>query len=74
MPPIEQILIGALVALLAAHGLWKARWLLEQTRKGQRLTHWLGFERALITLRVILLLGALFGILLATNVIRPIRW
>ncbi len=74
MPPTEQILIGALVALLSLHGLWKARWLLENTRKGQRLAGWLGAERGLLALRVVLVLGAVLGILLATNVIRPVNW
>ena len=70
----EQILVGALVALVSLHGLWKADWLLEHTRKGQKLVGWLGPEKALWVLRGLLIAAVVFGVLLATNVVRPIRW
>lgn len=70
----EQMVMGALVALLCAAGLWHARWLARETVKGQWLTRRLGADRALWTLRALLVLGITFGILLATNIIRPVRW
>jgi hypothetical protein len=70
----EQVLIGVTVALLCGLGLWHDRWLLSGTRKGQRLVGWFGEQRGLWVLRVLLVSGALFGLLLATDVIRPVRW
>jgi hypothetical protein len=70
----EQIIIGALVVLLCVQGLWSQRWLLEQTRKGQRLVRRFGPKRAALLLRAILVGGLLFGALLAANVIRPVQW
>ena len=72
--PTEQILIGVLFALLCLAGLWKDRWFLENTTKGERLADKLGAARALWVLRILFLLGLLFGALLATNVIRPVQW
>jgi hypothetical protein len=70
----EQVLIGATVALLCSLGLWHDRWLLTRTRKGQRLIRWFGERRGLWVLRSLLVSAALFGVLLATDVIRPARW
>ena len=70
----EQILIGATTAALCALGLWKSAWLFAETRKGRRLAHWLGETRGLWALRGLLLAGAAFGVLLAADVIRPLRW
>ena len=70
----EQAILGAAIALLCAGGLWKDRWLFEQTKKGRRLARWCGETRGLWVLRSLFVLGAAFGVLLATNVIRPVRW
>ena len=74
MPSGEQIFIGVAVAAGCLLGLLSEHWLLEQTRKGRRLERWLGKHRAIWVLRVLLLLGMIFGILLAINVIRPLHW
>ena len=72
--PNEQILIGVVVSVLCLAGLVKDRWFLEHTRKGQWLTRRLGPTRAVWALRGLFSAGAVFGILLATNVIHPVRW
>ena len=72
--PGDQILMGITVAVLCGLGLWKERWFLEQTEKGRRLVRWFGPRRALLILRLLFGAGTLFGILLATDVIRPIGW
>lgn len=74
MPDNEQILMGTATALMCALGLWKSQWLLENTRKGQRLQQALGLARAIWVLRGLLLLGMMGGILLAVNVLRPMQW
>ena len=70
----DQILMGTVVAVLCGLGLWKDRWFLEHTEKGQRMVRWFGPRRALLILQLLLGAGAMFGILLATNVIRPVQW
>ena len=72
--PLEQIFIGSVSAALCLAGIWHDRWLLTETKKGKRLVAWFGEHRALWVLRGLLAAGLLFGVLLATNVIRPIRW
>ena len=74
MPEKHQILMGSAIAALCLLGLWQSRWFMHSTRKGQRLRDWLGDERALSLLQVLFALGAAFGVLLATNVIRPVQW
>jgi hypothetical protein len=70
----EQTILGIAMAVLCFAGLWNDRWFLENTKKGQRLARWLGGTRGLFVLRALFLIGATFGILLATNVIRPVKW
>ena len=72
--PKEQIFIGITVAVLCAAGLCKERWFLTRTKKGKRLIGWFGEEKAIWVLRGLFGLGMLFGLLLAMNVIRPVRW
>ena len=74
MPNKEQILIGTVVALLCSAGLWSARWFLRETPKGQWLSRRLGDERALWVLRGLFAAGIAFGLLLATDAIRPVEW
>lgn len=54
--------------------LMRERWFLSETKKGQRLVAWLGPVRAIWALRGILGLIAAVGALLASEIIRPIRW
>lgn len=70
----EQIVIGGGVALLCGLGLWHDRWLLTRTSKGRWLIARLGADRALWTLRALLAGGVAFGVLVATDVIRPVKW
>jgi len=70
----EQILIGYTTAALCVAGLFKSSWLLEHSRHGQRLIRWFGADRAPYVLKLLLGLGFLFGILLGSDWIQPIRW
>jgi hypothetical protein len=70
----EQILIGVLVAVVCAAGLWNGRWFLEKTRKGQWLARRFGEETALWVLRGLLSAGTVFGVLLALGVVNPVQW
>lgn len=71
---IEQIIIGGATAALCLVGVWQADWLLEHTKKGRRLVAKFGDLQAARILRLLLLLGAVFGTLLAAGIISPIRW
>ena len=70
----EQIFIGVTVAVLCVAGLCKDRWFLAHTKKGKRLIRWLGEEKAIWLLRGLFGLGILFGLLLATDIISPVKW
>ncbi|MEO1997379.1 MAG: hypothetical protein ABGZ17_19145 [Planctomycetaceae bacterium] len=70
----EQTLIGYTTAVLCIVGLAKAGWLLNHSRYGQHLIRWFGPRRAPFVLRLILLLGTVFGLLLGIDWIQPIRW
>lgn len=74
MPPKDQILMGVAVAVLSLVGLWQTDWLVQNTRKGEWLARRLGERRAGLVLRAAFALLAVFGALLAANVIRPLRW
>lgn len=66
--------MGTAVAVLCFAGLVKIKWLITQTPKGQKLVKHFGEENALHLLRLFLILGILFGSLLATGIINPIQW
>ncbi|QDT28119.1 hypothetical protein Enr10x_34580 [Gimesia panareensis] len=70
----ENVLIGGFVAAFSLWGLIKEQWFLAETRKGQRLTQWFGPARAIWVLRLIFLIGIVFGVLLALGLIQPIQW
>ena len=75
MPAISQdMAMGAGIVALCLMLMFRERWILDQTRKGQRLVQWCGPDRAPWVLRAILLAGILFGGLLANGTIRPIQW
>ncbi|MFO1020845.1 MAG: hypothetical protein U0903_09140 [Planctomycetales bacterium] len=69
-----QIVIGAIITLGSLLGLRHDRAILEQTGYGRWITWLFGAEKGLWFLRLVIILFALFGVLLASNVIRPIRW
>lgn len=66
--------MGSVTALLCVFGLIKSEWILNNTKKGERLIGWFGAGRAIWILRGLLVFGAVFGVLLAINVIRPVQW
>ncbi|MCA9055870.1 MAG: hypothetical protein KDA75_18680 [Planctomycetaceae bacterium] len=69
----EQLLIGGTTAAMCLAGLWHQGWLLEHTRKGQRLVAWCGSANAAWLLRLLLAAGLGFGVMLAIGVINPLR-
>jgi hypothetical protein len=68
-----QTTMGGLVALLCLYGLWRHRWFFENTRKGRRLAQWFGETGGLGVLIGLLCIGMIFGLLLASDVIRPMH-
>ena len=65
--------MGTATALLCLTGVWRTDWLIEHTRKGQWLAQRFGGRKAAIVLWLLFGTGIVFGILLATNVIRPLN-
>lgn len=72
--PREQILMGLTTAALCGAGLYGEGWLLTETRKGQKLVAACGADMAVWILRGLLTAGIVFGVLLATGIVNPIRW
>lgn len=70
----EQAFVGTATAVLCLAGLRCNAWLLEHTRKGRRLVGRFGTVPAVWILRGLFVAGAIFGVLLATGVINPVRW
>ena len=70
---LDGCLVGE-AAVLCGVGLVYSRWFLENTRKGERLVHWFGADKAVWVARGLFGLGLVFGLLLAGNFIRPIQW
>ena len=66
--------MGIAVAAISLLGLCNDRWFLQNTKKGQRLVTWFGEQRAAHVLRALFLVVMILGILLATDVIRPMQW
>lgn len=66
--------MGSVTALLCVVGFVKSEWILNNTKKGERLIGWFGAGRAIWILRSLLVFGAVFGVLLAINIIRPVQW
>jgi len=71
---LEQTFIGGTTALLCVAGLWHQGWLLSETPKGQKLISRLGEHGAALTVRLLLVLGLIFGLALAAGFVHPIRW
>lgn len=69
-----QILIGAIIVAGCLLGLRHDRAILDQTGYGRWITWLFGVEKGLWFLRGLIVLLALFGVLLALNVVRPVRW
>jgi hypothetical protein len=69
-----QTAMGLLVVGLCLFGLWHDRVLLDRSRYGRRLVNRFGEIGGRRALRGLLVVGIVFGILLAADVIRPIQW
>jgi hypothetical protein len=74
MLPTHQILMGAAVAVLSLVAFLKTDWLLRNTGKGEWLARRCGESRARLYVRMFFFFAAVFGLLLATNVVRPLQW
>ncbi|HUG91001.1 MAG TPA: hypothetical protein VML55_09220 [Planctomycetaceae bacterium] len=72
--PKDQILIGSLFAVVCLIVAWKARWMCEHSNVGRRLAERLGVGGAMWVIRAVFGALAVFGVLLATNVVRPVQW
>lgn len=70
----EQIVVGGITAILCLAGLRNHRWLLANTRHGRRLAKRFGEPTSVWIVRILLVAGAVFGVLLAANVVRPVQW
>lgn len=69
-----QLLIGAIITAGCLLGLRHDRWILQESGYGRWIRWLFGDERGLWFLRSVICLLALFGILLALNILRPLRW
>jgi hypothetical protein len=72
--PTHQIVMGAAVAALSFVAFLKTDWLLRNTSKGEWLTRKFGERKARLYVRSFFFFAAVFGVLLATNVVRPLQW
>lgn len=66
--------MGVAIVGLCLFGLWHVGWLLEHSRYGRRLVIWFGVIGGRRAMMGILIAFAIFGVLLAADVIRPIQW
>lgn len=66
--------IGSVFALICLAAVWHGRWLVAHTPKGQGLARRLGEAKAVWLVRGVFAAGAVFGALLAADVIRPVQW
>jgi hypothetical protein len=69
-----QTAMGAMIVGLCLFGIWHRDWMLVNSRYGRRLVIWFGPEGGRRALISFLLLGVVFGILLAADVVRPMHW
>lgn len=70
----QDTAMGIAIILACLMILFRERWFLAETTKGQRLTTRFGPVRAIWILRGLLFAVATLGGLLAAGVIHPIRW
>ncbi len=70
----QDTAMGIAIVFACLMILFRDRWFLAETTKGQRLVQRYGAQRAVWILRGLLLVIAVFGGLLASGVVRPIKW
>lgn len=70
----QHVIVGGLTCLLCALLAAQSKWFLANTRKGAFLVRQFGDQGAPWVLRGLALTGIVVGVLLALEVIRPIRW
>ena len=70
----EQVLIGSVVSALSVVGIWNDGWFLKNTSKGQRLVAVFGERKASWIWRTLMAASGVFGVLLACDIIHPVRW
>jgi hypothetical protein len=70
----QDAVMGIAIVLCCVLLLFRERWFLAETGKGQRLVQQFGFDLAVWILRGVLLSIAVLGGLLASGIVRPIRW
>ncbi|QDU80893.1 hypothetical protein Pla110_26290 [Polystyrenella longa] len=70
----EQIVMGGGLILVSLWGLYNVDYLRTRSRFGQRIIDGLGEQTGTRMLLGVMLIGIVFGALLATSVIQPIRW
>ena len=70
----QHVVVGGLTVALCLMLLSRDAWFLEHTKKGQRLVRWFGTVNARWVLRGLILGGIVLGILIITQVVRPIQW
>jgi hypothetical protein len=70
----QDTAMGVAIVLTALMLLFRERWFLAETTKGQRLVQRFGADTALWVFRGCLFAVALLGGLLAVGIVKPIRW
>lgn len=70
----ESLLLGLGTALIGATGLVRREWWLTETPKGRFLVESMGPMKARLLHAGICLVFLVFGVLLASGVLTPLRW
>lgn len=69
----QHVAMGLGIVFVSLILLLNQQRLLVHSRYGRQLRHWFGEERAPFVLRSLLTLTAIFGVLLAIEVVRPLN-
>lgn len=69
-----QVFMGLGIFVMCAVGLVNERWLLSNSRRGQRLAEKYGRAKAQWIVRTVFGVGAIFGGALAAGLVNPVDW